>query len=386
MRIDVRNRIALIEAGVTFAELNAEAAKHGLRMEHPLQVKSGKSVIASLLDREPTLIPKNQWDVTDPLLCMEIVLGNGVVFRTGSAAGPGTLEEQWASGVSQSNPMGPGFIDIGRVITGSQGTLSIVTWASVKLQYIPKAQKLLFIQADRVQKIEPFVYQGIRQRFGDEYVLLGSYALASMLQSSKKGIADLARTLPKWTLIFTVAGYNYFPEFRMNSQESDLKDIAAQYGLELKVKINGIKNASILSILNNPSEGTSWKHRTSEKSLDIFFLSTLDKAQVFLDTMNATLKEQGFSVETMGIYLQPTMQGRNCHIEFVVPYDNDEKALTLYRKAIDNLMLQGAYFNRPYGLVAKSVFAKSPSHIDSLNKMKELLDPDRIYNQGKLCY
>jgi glycolate oxidase len=386
IRVDVRNRIALVEAGVTFAELNAAAAQHGLRIEHPLQAKSGKSIVASLLDREPTLIPKNQWDVADPLLCMEIVLGNGAVFRTGSAAGPGTLEEQWASGVSQSNPMGPGFIDIGRVITGSQGTLSIVIWASVKLQYIPSIQKLLFIQADRVQKIEPFVYQGIRQRFGDEYVLLDSYALASMLRTSKKSIADLARSLPKWTLIFTVAGYNYFPEFRMKNQESDLRDIAARYRLEVKGQVDGIPNETILDLLNAPSEDTLWKHRTSRNCVDVFFLSTLDKAQVFLDIMNATLKKWGFSTETMGVYLQPTMQGRNCHVEFVVPYDDYEKALVLYRDVIDRLMQQGAYFNRPYGPVAESVFAKSPAHIVSLNKMKELLDPARIYNRGKLCY
>jgi hypothetical protein len=154
----------------------------------------------------------------------------------------------------------------------------------------------------------------------------------------------------------------------------------------VKGHIDGITNESILNILNNPSEDTLWKHRASGRSLDIFFLSTLDKAQVFLDTMNATLKKQGFSTETMGVYLQPTMQGRNCHMEFVVPYNDYKKALVLYQKAIDSLMLQGAYFNRPYGLVAASVFAKSPAHIDSLNKMKELLDPDRIYNRGKLCY
>jgi hypothetical protein len=172
----------------------------------------------------------------------------------------------------------------------------------------------------------------------------------------------------------------------MNSQESDLKAIAAQYGLEVKERIDGASNENVLNILNNPSEGTLWKHRASGRSLDIFFVSTLDKAQVFLGTMNATLKEQGFDTRAMGTYLQPTMQGRNCHIEFVVPYEDHEKARLLHQKAIDNLMLQGAYFNRPYGPVAKAVFAGSPTHIDSLNKMKELLDPDRIYNRGKLCY
>ena len=149
IRIDRRNRVALIEAGVTFPELSAAVAEHGMRVAYPLRPRAGKSVIASYLDREPTLIPKNYWDVTDPLLCIEFIFGTGELFRTGSAAGPGTLEEQWASGVAQTNPMGPAHTDFGRAIMGGQGTLGIVTWASVRLDSRAQQAEGLFRGRER---------------------------------------------------------------------------------------------------------------------------------------------------------------------------------------------------------------------------------------------
>jgi FAD/FMN-containing dehydrogenase len=80
------------------------------------------------------------------------------------------------------------------------------------------------------------------------------------------------------------------------------------------------------------------------------------------------------------------MQGRNCHFEFVIPYDDQERAVSFYQKAVEILIGKGAFFTRPYGPAVKSVFTKSPAQIDSMNKMKELLDPERIFNRGKLSF
>ena len=100
LRMDRRNRVAIIEPGVTFGELREAAAKHGMKVLMPLVPRATKSVLGSYLEREPILIPRYHWDMTDPLLCTEVVFGTGDLFRTGSAAGPGTLEEQWAAETS----------------------------------------------------------------------------------------------------------------------------------------------------------------------------------------------------------------------------------------------------------------------------------------------
>jgi len=90
IRVDRLNRMVMIEPGVTYGELIPELAKSGLRFSMPLLPRRSKSVIGSLLEREPITMPAYHWDISDPLSCVEIVFGTGDIFRTGAAAGPGT--------------------------------------------------------------------------------------------------------------------------------------------------------------------------------------------------------------------------------------------------------------------------------------------------------
>ena len=103
-KIDSIERYAMIEPGVTYGELVPTLRAHGLRLNMPLLPRANKSVVASLLEREPTLVPKYQYDYLDPLLTVEVVYGTGDDFRTGSACGPGTVETLKADKV---NPWGP---------------------------------------------------------------------------------------------------------------------------------------------------------------------------------------------------------------------------------------------------------------------------------------
>jgi hypothetical protein len=102
IRIDRRNRMVVIEPGVTYAQLQPALAEQGLRLSTPLLPRQSKSVIASLLEREPTLVPKYNYTLPEPLRCLEVVWGNGEMLRTGEAGGyyP-TLEQQWKMGLAQ---------------------------------------------------------------------------------------------------------------------------------------------------------------------------------------------------------------------------------------------------------------------------------------------
>jgi len=138
VHLNRRNRVGLFEAGVSFEELIPPARKNGLRVMLPLMPRRGKSALAAYLDREPTIYPRYQWDISDPLLCLEAVYGTGDLFRTGSAAGPGSLEDQWLSGESQKSPMGPGQSDCAKLIQGAQGGIGLVTWCSAKCEIRPR--------------------------------------------------------------------------------------------------------------------------------------------------------------------------------------------------------------------------------------------------------
>ena len=104
--VDRPRRVAMVEPGVTFAELIPLCTEAGLRLNIPLLPRQSKSVIGSILEREPVVMPGYQWDMSDPLACAGIYFGNGEEFRTGQAAGPGTLKQQWKTGAVQKAPYG----------------------------------------------------------------------------------------------------------------------------------------------------------------------------------------------------------------------------------------------------------------------------------------
>ena len=128
LKISRHDRYARVEAGVTFGTLLPALAEQGLRANHPFLPRAGKSVVTSMLEREAVLVPKYQYDYTDPLLTTEVVYGTGELFRTGSAAGPAPYEESAADMV---NPWGPGSVDFARFLCGAQGTMGLVTWATL---------------------------------------------------------------------------------------------------------------------------------------------------------------------------------------------------------------------------------------------------------------
>ena len=105
IRVDRYHRVAMVEAGVTFGDLIPAVEKKGIRLNMPLLPKKNKSVVGSMLEREPVIMPKYQWDISDPLACMEVYFGTGDDFRTGQAAGPGTIKEQWGCWSSSESPL-----------------------------------------------------------------------------------------------------------------------------------------------------------------------------------------------------------------------------------------------------------------------------------------
>ena len=98
-RIDRRNRMAVIEPGVTYSQLQPELAKEGLRLTTPLLPRNNKSVVTSLLERQPTIIPRYQYSMTEPLRNLGVIWGNGDILYTGEAGGSVySLEDQWKAG------------------------------------------------------------------------------------------------------------------------------------------------------------------------------------------------------------------------------------------------------------------------------------------------
>ncbi len=405
--MDRRNRVTIVEPGVTFSQLQPELAKEGLRLSMPIMPRASKSVLGSVLEREPIMNPRYAWSLNEPLRCIETVMGNGEMFRTGELAGAGvstsTREEAKLIPVEEIMELrrktqdtalyqyGPGQFNFHKLVSAAQGTMGIVTWASLRCEVLPKVQKFFLVPSERLDTLIDFAYKLLRIRFHDELMLLNSSTLASILGEGAEQIAGLKKELPPWTLVLGLTGRDVLAEERVAFLEKDIGDIAQQCNVRLEAAIPGATAEQVAAAVLNPSKEPFWKLRNKGDCRDIFFLTTLNRAPEFTATMNSVAEASQYPLSDVGMYIQPTHLGTSCHVEFSLPFDpSDEKEAAmvqeLFTKASEELSTQGAFFSRPYGIWADMAYSRNAQHTSLSRKLKGLFDPNNVLNPGKLCF
>lgn len=390
-RIDRRNRVAMLEAGVTYPQLQPELNRQGMRLSMPLLPRGNKSVVASLLEREPTLIPRQQWSSLEPLRCTEIVWGDGQKLITGDAGNWTSMEEAWKKKQAASGPTGPGQTDFYRFVSGAQGSTGIVTWVSVKCEVLPELHKLFFVPARKLDDLIDFTYRILRFRFADELLILNNFNLASILGAGAKDIKTRAKKLPPWVALVGIAGRSILPQERVEFQEKDIADFARQFGLKLATEVPGTSGGEVLKTILSPSREPYWKLDYKGGFQDIFFLTTLDRTPGFVSKMFSVAEASRYPVAEIGVYIQPLHQGASCHCEFTLPYDRNNAKETsgiqeLFNRASEEMLKQGAFFSRPYGIWADLAYSRDAQTTMVLKKIKGIFDPNNVMNPGKLCF
>jgi FAD/FMN-containing dehydrogenase len=383
--------MVLIEPGVTYPQLQPELARAGLKLSTPLLPRSNKSIITSLLEREPILTPRFQWSMLEPLRALEVVWGDGQKMTTGDAGGTDLLEEEWKKGFAQIVGSGPAQTDFYKVASAAQGSMGIVTWASIKCEILPQEHKMFLVGSDRLDSLIELCYEILRIRFGDELFLLNGWSLANILEKNPGAIKKLGSRLPPWLLAVGIAGRARFPAERVEYQTKDIADLARKHDLELLAEVAGISGQKLLEAILKPCSDPYWKLGYKGACQDIFFLTTLDKAPKFIQAMNSVAEAESYPTSEIGMYLQPVHQGASCHIEFNFPFQRDNSAelgrmQALFSKGSLEMLDQGAYYSRPYGLWSQLAFNRDFRTTQVLNKIKDIFDPNHIMNPGKLCF
>jgi FAD/FMN-containing dehydrogenase len=392
MLVDRARRVAMCEPGVTFGELIPAARKAGLRLNMPLLPRESKSVLGSILEREPVIMPKYQWDISDPLACAGLFFGTGDEFRTGQAAGPGTVEEQWAVGGVQKAPYGPGTASWHRLIQGAQGTLGIVTWVSMRCELLPSLEEPFVVGSSNLDELLELAYWLIRLRSVNECFILNNTSLATMFaRHSRADYESVKATLPAWTLFYTVAGYEYFPEERVSSQVKEITEITQRLGVEAGKAVGGVSANEVLRAAQQPSGNPYWKLRPKGACQDVFYLTVREKLAGQIAAMNDLADKAGYPATSVGVYIQPIVQGTSYHCEFNLFYDpangrERNRVQALAGSAIQNLMSKGAFFSRPYGENARMILNRDAATVSVLHTFKKIFDPNNVMNPGKVCF
>jgi FAD/FMN-containing dehydrogenase len=391
VHIDSRNRMVLVEPGVTYTQLQPELAKAGFRISSPLKPRANKSVVAALIEREPIIIPRYQWAMLDPLRCIEVVWGDGNRMTTGEAGSLGTIEQEWDKKLAQVNPQGPMQADFYKIASGAQGSMGITTWASIKCEILPQIHDLFFVQSRKLEDLLNLAYGILRIRFGDELLIVNNWLLANILGKETSEIESLAGQLPPWMLLVGIAGRTRLPEERAAYQRKNISEMAQRAGLELVQAVPGASGVETLKAILNPSEEPYWKLNYKGGCEEIFFLNTLEKSPAFVKAMYSVAEAKSYPTSEIGVYIQPVHQGASCHIEFDMYFDKNNprevsRMKDLYTAASEELFRQGAYYSRPYNIWANMAFNADFSSTRMIKKIKGIFDPNNVLNPGKLCF
>ena len=390
LEVDELNRRVRVEAGVTWEKLTRELDKRGFRMTMPLLPPHNRSVVTDHLERE--VLTNTVYDYGEPLQSMEVVWPTGEIFRTGSASVAGYPD----SPSKGANPSGPG-LDFYRLLQGAQGTMGVVTWANLKIQYQPKMDKILFAPVHDFDRITDFLYRVLRLRIGQECLLLNNVDLAAIIADDSEALDELWQTLPAWTLILVISGMQIRPEEKLKYEQDALDEVIRNEftDVELGDSLPGFPGLGrkLMPMLRQPwpKGETYWKNRYKGACQSLFFITKPNLASAFIDTVSEVAVMYGYPVDDIGAYLQPIEHNRACQLEFNFFYDPSSEAEReivrgLNIEAAKVMLNDGAIFTRPYGDLAGIVYEKAAGYAATLRRVKKVFDPNNIMNPGNLCF
>jgi len=393
IHVDGRDRIAVIEPGVTFPAFDEALHRHGLRSLKPLLPRRSKSVLAAFLERDPIIAPQDHWDTTDPLASLGITFGSGERFRTGGGSLPGTLDENLRRGNRQMMASGPIVTDYTRVLLGSQGTLGIVGWASIYCEPLPVREEVRFYGADDPAHLAEFARLLMLRQLGAHCFVLDRTQAAAALAADAASFERLRRHAPPWLMYVSLAvTADQMPDQWMAWQRRDLDQIAQDAGVRC-LKEAGELSASHLGRRLQQLPDVFYKDVPRGRHQEVFCLTQLDRVPQLLGAALSVFKRFGIDDRgegdiIAGVYVQPTIQGSSCHLEMSLFHaaQAESRARALEQELVEALAAAGGFFSRPYGHWAGLAYRLDAQIVPYLRKVKALFDPKGVLNPGRLCF
>ena len=395
LSIDTDNWFAVIEPGVTYEQLQNELSTHNLRAMIPLGVPPQRTVLSSILERDPALAAASFEYGNDLMLDTEIILPEGELFRTGL----------WASGGRPGSHLGPVRALLYRFWTSAQGTLGIMTKMAIQVEYLPQQQEILFLPFSSLNDSLETLKQIQRNEIGMECFLFNSFNYAALLcdgwsipesypahKTPSSDFEALRNALPPWILTIALQGTPRLPEEKIAYEKEALTNLCSHRGQELLTTLPPLDNLQTFfpRFLLRPWDILK-KFCFKGSVHPLSFKSPLKRIPEFESLIHTALTEHNYPHSDLGVCLLPMERGRAVHCEYDLHCDpSNQKELEqvhkLWLTLSEVLISKGALFDRPYGAWADMTYTRTGAYTTKLQELKKELDPNNIMNPGKLCF
>jgi FAD/FMN-containing dehydrogenase len=393
--IDEENMFCRIGPGVTFAQLQTETLKRGLRLVNP-STSANASVVSNIMMGNISTLANKYGVGLDHIIGYTVVLPEGRVM----ACGPG------AYGADNAHMPGPGP-DVRAFIRGSLGTMGIVTELVLRLYPEPAEVKLVVpvYEGDEWAQIAPAL-KAISQRnivienayFQNTY--MGIFMGETNLESSK-----LIPMLPRHYVVPVTGGMTAEEvEAKCGVCEEDILEVAPDFEFMDWEIVEDLMEGRIMGVdkFTRFFRESVRVQRVKGSFFVGFGLDHLDNlVEINRKMMEAMSTQVGtdenvFSADMIASYFQPYDQGRLGFIEFDIFIDQSNPEDSL-RTITGTLAAQIQAFKHGSGAcfgvwpllegagalhdLVGLIYPQAGTYVDTFRDMKLIHDPNNVCNR-----
>ncbi len=369
-RIDRRNLMAHIYAGVTFEGLQAECLKHECKILLPAATAS-HSVLRSYMDR----------DVLNGSVCYRAP--NLSIFHAITADG-----RPWISGAQQMSSegiadfredQGPQF---SLFFGASEDIFGVPYYGIVYVYPLREARRVLAFGFDDLAAAKDLAYKVSREEHCFECFTANARYLSVLCAGSVAEAASLRDVLPAWTTAISLEHHAELVEMWDGFVRADAAELG---GKVLAADITDM----IDKRLSTPwyfSERDYLKGRMDH----VFSYDQYARVPEILGAVSKAAGAAGYDPAEVGQLIVPVYSGGSAYCESDIYYDPADtsqaaRASDARRSAFSAVLKAGSMVDKPTGEVADMVFAQAdPGWLTIIKRFKRIIDPDGLMNPGQL--
>lgn len=380
--VDPRAATASVEPGVTFSQLQDEVSKHGLRALAPAELPSRSSVLSTYLD----LAPLYGWVYygEEILTTMTVVLPDGTLLKTGQQALPQIARPYAHAHITPFAGM------MNYLWYQSQGTLGVVVQGWVKLKPRGEAEEALFVPIDSAAELHKVVREIMWLRYARDMAIFNKTDAALFFAEEGGGYKDrvkeLREALPNWLLVFVLRQRRDAVDVML----ADLKErVVDKLGKRLLHELPGVDKApeKVKRETLYPSGWPKYSAYSGARTV-LPFICSLKDVPAMEQALKRLAEKHNFPVENIGVTIVPTdrIGVVACNVAFMRGDEPEEyaRAKKLYYEAAEELLRLGAFYSRPYGILAKLMYSRAQNYYEVLMRIKRTIDPNNIMNPRRL--
>ena len=195
--------------------------------------------------------------------------------------GPGTVKEQWKVGGVQKAPYGPGTASWHRLIQGAQGTMGIVTWASMRCEILPSLEEPFVVGSSQPRNAARSDFLADPAANGQRMLHPQQHQPGGHLCEEMAGRLSEAQGYPASMdpLSIRSPAMNICRKKESALTSRTSRDITQRLGVEAQKAVGAISANEILKTVQQPSGEPYWKLRYKGACQDVFFLTIHDKLE-----------------------------------------------------------------------------------------------------------